>query len=558
MLTLLRIRNYAIIDDIEIELHSGFSVMTGETGAGKSILVDAVGLALGDRAEVSAVRHGAERAEISLVFELGEAEPARAWLEQRGLDDQGLCTLRRTVSIEGGSRAFINNQPVSLKDLRAAGELLVDIHGQHEHHSLLSASVQRQILDSSGGHEAVARQVADAHGSWQQALRELEHRSDPQANREAALDLLRFQLKEVEDLNLAEGEPASLENEARRLRNVDQLQAAVGEAAASLYDSDAETAYALACRGRRALESALRHDAELSVLHDRIAAIELELQEAGGELLRRLERLDADPARLDEIEARLARVQQIARRHRIPEAGVPGLADRLRQEIAQLDAGAASLGELEARCSASRQHYETLAARLSRGRRSTGKSLGKAVTEKLHELGLPGTTFEVRIEPKPEGRHDSTGIDHVEFLVAMNPGQPAGPIQRVASGGELSRIGLAMAVVAIDAAPMPTLVFDEIDSGVGGAVAEVVGRRLREIAARHQVLCVTHLPQVASQGTRHYRIAKTADGGTSRTHVRMLDAEQRVEELSRMLGGLEITATTRAHAAEMIRKAAAG
>ena len=558
MLTLLRIRNYAIIDDLEIELHPGFSVMTGETGAGKSILVDAVGLALGDRAEVSAVRSGAERAEISLVFELGESEPVRAWLEERGLDDQGMCTLRRTVSTEGGSRAFINNQPVSLKDLRAAGELLVDIHGQHEHHSLLSAPVQRQILDSSGGHEALARQVADAYASWQEALRELDERRDPKANREAALDLLRFQLKEVEELNLAEGEPESLEIEARRLRNVDQLQAAVGEAAQSLYDSDAETAYAMACRGRRALEGALRHDPELSVLHDRIAAIEIELQEAGGELLRRLERLDANPARLDEIESRLARVQQIARRHRIPEASVPGLAARLREEIADLDSGAASLAEIEARCVESKQRYETLAGKLSRGRRSAGKALGKAVTEKLHELGLPAAGFEVRIEPKAEGRHDSTGIDQIEFQVAMNPGQPAGPIQRVASGGELSRIGLAMAVVAIDAAPIPTLVFDEIDAGIGGAVAEVVGRRLRDVAARHQVLCVTHLPQVASQGTRHYRIAKTADGGTTGTHIRMLDADQRVEELSRMLGGLEITATTRAHAAEMIRKAAAG
>ena len=558
MLTLLRIRNYAIIDDIEIELHPGFSVMTGETGAGKSILVDAVGLALGDRAEVSAVRGGAERAEISLVFELGENEPARAWLEERGLDDQGLCTLRRTVSVEGGSRAFINNQPVSLKDLRTAGELLVDIHGQHEHHSLLSATIQRQILDSSGGNEALARQVADAYSTWQKALRELEQRNDPKAGREAALDLLRFQLKEVEDLNLAAGELESLEAEARRLRNFDQLQAAIGEAAQSLYDSDAETAYALACRGRRALESALRHDAELSVLHDRIAAIEIELQEAGGDLLRLLERLDADPARLDEIESRLARVQQIARRHRIAEADVPGLAERLRGEIAELDAGAASVAELEARCDAARQNFDALAGKLSRGRRSAGKSLGKSVTERLHELGLPAAAFAVRIEPRPEGRHDSTGIDQVEFLVAMNPGQAAGPIQRVASGGELSRIGLAMAVVAIDAAPIPTLVFDEIDAGIGGAVAEVVGRRLREIAGRHQVLCVTHLPQVASQGTRHYRIAKTAEDGTSRTHVRMLDADQRVEELSRMLGGLEITATTRAHAAEMIRKAAAG
>jgi DNA repair protein RecN (Recombination protein N) len=558
MLTLIRIRNYAIIDDLEIELHAGFSVMTGETGAGKSILVDALGLALGDRADVSTIRRGADRAEISLVFELEDRDLAHAWLAEHGLDDQGICTLRRAISSEGGSRAFINNQPVSLKDLRAAGELLVDIHGQHEHHSLLAAPVQRQMLDSSGGHLDLARTVAEAHACWQSALDELAQRNHRTSDRDAALDLLRFQLQEVEELNLAEGEPEALGIEARRLRNVDQLQAAVGEAAQCVYDSEAETSYALTSRARRALESGMRHDPDLASLHERIAALEIELQELGGELLRRIDHLDANPARLDEIESRLARVQQIARRHRIPEESVPGLAARLRAEIEELDASAASLAQADARCAAERHRYETLAQKLSQARRTAAAPLGRAVTAKLRELGLPAAAFSVHIEPKPEARHDSTGVDVVEFRVTMNPGEPASPIQRVASGGELSRIGLALAVVAHDATPAPTLVFDEIDAGIGGAVAEVVGRRLREIAARNQVLCVTHLPQVASQGTRHYRIAKSTDCGSSRTQVRLLDGEQRVEELSRMLGGLEITATTRAHAAEMIRQAAAG
>jgi DNA repair protein RecN (Recombination protein N) len=272
--------------------------------------------------------------------------------------------------------------------------------------------------------------------------------------------------------------------------------------------------------------------------------------------LRRLDRLDADPARLDEIESRLAQVQQIARRHRVPDDAVPGLAARLRDEIEALESSAELLSTLEARCRAAQQSYASLADRLSKARHAAGAALGPAVTGNLRELGLPAAEFRVQVDPKPASRHDSNGIDQIEFRVTMNPGQPAGPIQRVASGGELSRIGLALAVVAINSAPMPTLVFDEIDAGIGGAVAEVVGRRLREIATRHQVLCVTHLPQVASQGTGHFRIAKATDGRTSRTLVRLLDAEQRVEELSRMLGGLEITATTRAHAEEMIRQAA--
>jgi DNA repair protein RecN (Recombination protein N) len=556
MLTLLRISNYAIIDDIEIDMHSGFSVMTGETGAGKSILVDALGLALGDRADASAVRTGTKRAEISLVFEIDAQHPGRTWLTDRGLDDDELCCLRRTISAEGRSQAFINNQPVTLKDLRAIGDQLVDIHGQHAHQSLLTPAAQRQILDASGELDELAAQVAKAFAAWQSALNAREVLTDNSANREAELDLLKFQLSELEALDLADGEPEALREERERLGHVDNLQQAIGQAAEALYASETGSAYMATAQARALIESVVAHDKDLNDLLERVTAWEIELKEAGIDLSRRLDSLEADPARLDEVEARLDRIQQAARRHRVGDDEVPGVAATLRDRIQSLDAGSESAAALDARCRETKQQYDSLARKLSKSRHSAGKKLSQSVTKKIRELGLTSAEFAIAITPKSESRHDSTGIDHIVFAVTTNAGQAPGPIDRIASGGELSRIGLALAVVATDASSIPTLVFDEVDAGIGGAVAEVVGRRLREIAGRHQVLCVTHLPQVASQGRNHYRIVKLTDGKSSRTQVRLLDADQRIEELSRMLGGVEITAATRAHAEEMIQQAA--
>jgi DNA repair protein RecN (Recombination protein N) len=556
MLSLLRISDYAIIDELEIELHPGFTVMTGETGAGKSILVDAVGLALGDRAESGAVRNGAERAEISLLFELDENHPGREWLLERGLDDEDLCSLRRSITAEGRSRAFINNRPVTLKDLRDLGGLLVDIHGQHAHQSLLTTKAQRELLDANAGHGELRRAVASHFAEWQQAARELERRAEVSGERDAQLDLLRYQLGEIEALGIEAGEHETLRQESDRLRYVDELQQAIGGAVDCLYQFDSGSAYSLASQALRLIEAAAEHDPSLSELHERLATTEIEINEIGHELSRRLDELEADPSRLEEIEARLDRVRQIARRHRVEESEVHALAEGLAHQIEELDTGSTSIAELEARRDETAARYHEAASKLSASRRKAGATLATSVTEKLHELGLPAARFQLAIRTKPDGREDSTGIDQIEFEVTTNPGLTPGPIDRVASGGELSRIGLALAVVATDASSIPTLVFDEVDSGIGGAVAEVVGRRLREIAGRHQVLCVTHLPQVASQGSHHYRIVKLTDGQISRTQVRQLDGEQRVEELSRMLGGIEITAATRAHAEEMIRQAA--
>lgn len=555
MLSLIRITDYAIIDEVELELEPGFSVMTGETGAGKSILVDALGLALGDRADAAAVRQGAKRAEISIVFECPTGHPSAQWLSERGLDQDETCCLRRLISAEGRSRAFINNQPVTLPDLRALGALLVDIHGQHAHQSLLSAATQRHMLDHHAGLEALAASVARAYRDWRAAERELAERSERGAERESQLDLLRFQHAELTELGLAENEVEELKGERGRLGNADKLLQGLGTALEQLYEGELGAAYSQVAHARQSIDALTEHDETLAELGERLTRTEIEVKEIAADLARYRDRLEPDPARLELVESRLDRIAKLARRHRVDETELAGVVTDLEAQIEGLDSSMASLEALTEQAARARKHYYELARQLSAKRREQAESLGAQVSSRLRELGMPHGEFEADIEPRPDDQADATGIDRIEFRVRVNPGQPFGALSRVASGGELSRISLALEVVAADSSPVTTFVFDEVDAGIGGGVAEIVGRRLRQVAEHRQVLCVTHLPQVASQGAEHYRILKLTDGKTSRTQVRRLKGDERVEELSRMLGGVEITAATRAHAEEMIREA---
>ena len=556
MLTLIRVKNFAVIDEVELELGDGLSVVTGETGAGKSILVDALGLVLGDRADASVVRHGADRAEISVVFECPPGHAALAWLAELGLDDENRCALRRVIGHEGRSRAFVNSQPVTLADLKSIGALLVDIHGQHAHQSLLDAANQRALLDAHGGLEKPVGDVAAAYRAWQQAKAKLEQAQGGHAQRDAELELLRFQAAELDALALEDGEPARLHAERARLANVDKLAGGLDVAIQALYEAESGSAHALVARARQELGRLVEHDDALKPAAETLASVEIELREAALALLHYRERLEPDPERLEAVESRLAKLRTLARRHGVTEDELPGVLARLRGRIDELDGAGQSLDALHDAAERAEAEYFAAAKRLSKARRRVAADLADAVTAQLPELGLPHGLFEVQIDEKPADRADGTGIDRVEFRVRLNPGQPFGPLAKVASGGELSRIGLALEVVGADASPVPTLVFDEVDAGIGGGVAEIVGRKLAKIAATRQVLCVTHLPQVASQGRHHYRVAKLTDGKTSRTTVRLLSREERVEELSRMLGGVEITAVTRAHAEEMIGRAA--
>jgi DNA repair protein RecN (Recombination protein N) len=556
VLTLIRIANYALVDEIEVELDRGFSVMTGETGAGKSILVDALGLALGDRADSTAVRAGAQRAEISAVFEVPQGHGALAWLDSRELGEGTACTLRRVIGIEGRSRAFINNQPVTLDDLRTLGSMLIDIHGQHAHQSLLTSSAQRAVLDTNAGAHDLSVSVAQAYAAWQDAAATLAAKQERSTEREAQLELLRFQRAELADLALEPQEVEALHAERSRLGNVDRLLQGVDAAISQIYENDSATAHAQVAQARRALETLVEHDPGLKDAADRLGRVEIELRELATELLRYRDRLEADPARLEHVESRLAKIRALSRRHRVEEAELSGVAERLEASIDVLEGGSESLEQLASRSAAAEARYFELASSLSAARERHAAELSARVSAQLKELGLPHGEFLARVERKPKERADATGLDRVEFQVQLNPGQLFGPLGRVASGGELSRISLALEVVATGASTIPTFVFDEVDAGIGGGVAEIVGRRLRQIAAQRQVLCVTHLPQVASQGEHHYRVVKLTDGKTSRTHVRALTADERVEELARMLGGIQITERTRAHAEEMIRAGA--
>jgi DNA repair protein RecN (Recombination protein N) len=556
MLSLIRVKNYAVIDEVELELGEGLSVVTGETGAGKSILVDALGLALGDRADASAVRHGAERAEVSVLFECPPEHAALAWLEELGLDDENRCALRRVIGNEGRSRAFINNQPVTLQDLKRLGSLLVDIHGQHAHQSLLEGANQRALLDAHGELRELATAVAERHRQWQSLATRLDELEGGNARRDAELELVRFQATELEALSLDEGEPARLRAERNRLANVDKLAGGLNAAVHALYEAESGSAQALVARAEQELARLVDHDEALRETAETLANVEIELREAALALLHYRERIEPDPERLESLETRLAKIRTLARRHAVNEDELPGVLAQLRKRIEELDAGEQSLAELEAAAKRASAEYFTAAKRLSSARRRVAKKLGEAVGAQLPELGLPHGQFDAHVEPKPDERADATGLDRVEFRIRLNPGQPFGALAKMASGGELSRVGLALEVVGADASPVPTFVFDEVDAGIGGGVAEIVGRKLAKIARSRQVLCVTHLPQVASQGRHHYRVEKVTDGKTSRTTVRRLSREERIEELSRMLGGVEITALTRAHAEEMIGRAA--
>jgi DNA repair protein RecN (Recombination protein N) len=555
MLSLIRVKNYAVIDEIEVEFGAGMNVMTGETGAGKSILVDALGLALGDRADPSAVRHDAERAEISVSFDVPDGHEALRWLIERGLDDDTGCTLRRLVGSDGRSRAFINGQPVNLQDLKALGGLLVDIQGQHAHQSMLDTGNQRALLDAHDEVAPLAKTVAERFAAWHTLVEQLENRRSSSAQRQSEIELMRFQVAELEALALEDGEPERLRVERDRLANTDRLLSGATAALNALAENETASAYAAVVLARREIDKLAQVDPELRAPASVLASVEIELREVETALQHYRDRIEADPARLAWVDDRLARIRSLARRHAASEDDLPRVLPALRERLAALDGSGESLEALEKRTAEARTQFLAAARRLSGLRATHAAALSGAVTSLLAELGMPHGEFRVELEEKPVERADATGLERVEFQVKLNPGLPFGSLAKVASGGELSRVSLAVEVARSGASPVTAFVFDEVDAGIGGRVADIVGRKLRQLSSTRQVLCVTHLPQVASHGAAHYRVEKQTDGKVSRTEVRSLTSKERVEELSRMLGGVEVTARTRAHAAEMIDRA---
>jgi len=554
MLTALLLRDFVIVDALEIELAAGFTALTGETGAGKSILVDALGLALGARADSGVVRPGAERAEVSAEFDVARHEPARAWLASADLDEAGssACVVRRTVDRAGRSRAFVNGRPVTAQQLRELGERLVDIHGQHEHQWLTQRDYQRRLLDAFAGAEPAAATVAVLHGEWRRAAAARAAREAAAESAERERALLREEIRDLEALGFTpegwEGEQA----EHRRLAHAQELITGAREALEALDEQEGSASSLLAQASARLAEASAVDPALAEAARDAETAL-AHAGEATHALRRYLQRIEADPARLDALERRLRAVHDAARRMRVEPAR---LADALDERRARLEAlgGDASHEALVAKEKEAERACREAATALTKVRRGAAHKLEEEVTRRLQGLAMEGGRLAVLLEPLAEP--SSSGLESVEFRVAAHAGQPLGPVGKVASGGELSRLALAIQVLMGGRAGVPTLVFDEVDSGIGGRVAQIVGTLLAELARHHQVLCVTHLPQVASRARHQLRVSKFSGPRGTLASVEPLDAGGRVEEIARMLGGAKITQTTRKHAEEMLGEAA--
>jgi DNA repair protein RecN (Recombination protein N) len=549
----LQIRDFALIEAVELELRPGLTVLTGETGAGKSIIVEALELVAGGRAGPEVIRHTAPRAEISASFSLqGAPGELVRWLEEHAIAADQELNIRRVVTNDGRSRAYINGQSVPVQLLREAGSLLVDIHGQHEFQSLTRAAAQRELLDVYGRHESLAEQVGIAHRVWLSLLNSTLELETQARDREQRLSLAKHQIQELEALALADGEHASLVEERTRLANRGRLIEGAHLALGHLYEAEDLSAHAGASRALAALRGLSPLDSRIAAFAPLVEGALIQIREAARELQHYVESLEMDTARQDQVELRLAAIEDLARKHRVAPADLPERARRLAADLASLETAEEDLAKLRKDLAAALAHYRELAARLSARRATAARSFAKEITARMQMLGMAGGRFQVDVSPLESSEPAQHGTDQVEFRVTANPGQPPRPLAKVASGGELSRLSLAVQVSSVSA-ERPCMIFDEVDAGIGGAVAEIVGRELRLLAEGTQVLCVTHLPQVASQAHHHFRVSKLGDGRSSRTSLAELSAEERAEELARMLGGVEVTVKAREHAREMLK-----
>ncbi len=550
MLLHLAICDFAIVDRLELDFHTGFTALTGETGAGKSILIDALSLALGGRAGAEQVRSGAERADVIAEFGIETLPAVGAWLRDQALEgDLNRILLRRVVDRSGRSRAFINGRAATVGQLDEVGASLVDIHGQHAHQSLLRTEAQRQVLDDHAGLGGVSADTREAYREWERICRAKQEHETGAMLRNAEREQLAWQIEELDRLAPQPGEWEAVQAEHGRLAHAASLIEGVRGALDALSESDGAALAGVSGVISR-LRPLLEYDAALRETFALLEAGEMQLRESAYALRHYADRVDMDPARLREVEQRVEAMHGAARKLRFRPEELPGKHAGLRRRLSELEASS-DLETLARQEQAARARYDRLAAELGKGRKAAALKLAKDVNEAMHELAMSGGRFEVELRSLlPEG--SAAGNEQVEFLVSTNPGTEPRALAKVASGGELSRISLAIQVITSRAASVQTLIFDEVDAGIGGAVAEVVGRKLKTLGEQRQVLCVTHLPQVAAQARTHWSVAKGIVGGVSKSRVTVLDQNARVEELARMLGGVSITATTRKHAAEML------
>ncbi len=544
MLHSLHIRDFVIVDQVDLHFEQGFTVFSGETGAGKSILIDALALALGGRAETYSIREGADKTDISAVFDCPDS--LRDWLQEQEMDDSELV-LRRVVDRSGKSRAFINGVPANLSQLRSIGQYLVDIHGQHAHQSLLKNTAQRELLDAHADNTGLLQTLSQQWKQWQSDIRQYKQSQENAAQQNLERERLEWQLQEITKLQLDKNEWENISTEHNRLAHASSLLEGASQTLSALDGEDQSLVSELNGATQR-IAQLLKNDPALQGIYDALESARIACVEAASDLNSYLDKVDLDPQRLAELETRMRNIFDTAHKFRIEPEQLHDLQQELEANLAHFNK-ISNLEELEKNIAQRKAAYMETAEALSKARKKTASTLGKEVTQAMQTLAMQGGVFEIHLQKAEPGPH---GLEQVEFNVAGHAGTTPRPLAKVASGGELARISLALSVMANKAGRVPTLIFDEVDTGIGGAVAEVVGKLLRELGGRHQVLCVTHLPQVAACAQQHFQVQKNQKNKTTHSEIVLLDEQERINEVARMLGGVKITETTRDHAREML------
>ena len=551
MLLNLNIIDLAIVKTLNLPLNKGMSVLTGETGAGKSILLTALGLALGDRADSDLVRPNAKRAEINLDFDLSDAPLAKQWLEENDLNDDQQCLIRRIINQDGGSKAYINNRPVTLQSLKQLSGLLVEIHGQHAHLTLVEPDEQRHLLDVFANNHKLLTEVQNKYQAWKQTNNELDKLTRASSNQIEREELLRYQLEELQQLDLNNYNYTALSEEHDKLANLEQILSAGQTQLDILYQNEQQSVNQMLNQSLNALTDLSQFSPELVEISSILAEAQIQVEEASQQLRHYLDSQEINPQRLSSLENQIGSILDLSRKHQTSPEQLPELALQLEQELNNISHSSERIEQLTQSTQCLISEYKTLSSQLSINRNQSGVQLQKRISETIKGLGMPQGEFIVNVNYDDNESPKENGNDKIEFLVSANPGLPAKPLGKVASGGELSRISLAIQVTTSTDKTTPTMIFDEVDSGIGGGIAEIVGQKLRKLSNDRQVLCVTHLPQVASQAHQHLYVKKDQKQTTAST-VSLLNSEEQINEIARMLGGINITENTLAHAKEML------
>lgn len=551
MLAQLTISNFAIVRELEIDFQRGMTAITGETGAGKSIAIDALGLCLGGRAEADMVRQGAARADICARFSLKDTPSAQRWLTDNQLDDGNECLLRRVISSDGRSRGFINGTAVPLSQLRDLGQALIQIHGQHAHQLLLKPEHQKTLLDAYAGEPLLMQNMAQHYRQWHQSCRALAQHQQLAQEREARRELLQYQLKELNEFAPVSGEYEQIDEEYKRLANSGQLLSTSQQTLLMLADGEENNLQSQLYTARQLMTELIEMDDKLSGVFGMLEEAAIQISEASDELRHYCDRLDLDPNRLHELEQRLSRQISLARKHHLAPEELPVFHQQLLAEQQLLDQQESDQDELSEAVSVHYAAALSCAQQLHARRTHFANELSGLITDSMHTLSMPHGRFSIEIQFNPD-HLTAEGADRIDFRVSTNPGQPVQPLGKVASGGELSRIALAIQVITARKMDTPALIFDEVDVGISGPTAAVVGKMLRQLGESTQVMCVTHLPQVAGCGHQHFYVSKETDGAMTETHMQPLDKRARLQELARLLGGSEVTRNTLANAKELL------